>query len=267
MIGNRYEYDAMARCERNLWWYKCLHELTVQKLLKYSTVREPLILDAGCGTGGLIQHLKKKGFTKIRGFDLSADAIEHASKTSTDVQLLDILQTDTAFSKNSFDVIICTDIFTVLPQGKDKEAIKKLVSVLKPGGILLINLAALSVFAGIHDIAVKMTKRYNKACIHELVHNLASVKELTYWPFLLSPVILGVRSFQRLKLFLNKRTEIKSDVRPVAPYLNTLFYSITKFENNIQLPKPLGSSIFMVLEKPKEITSTPISTKIHSAAT
>jgi SAM-dependent methyltransferase len=254
MIGNRFEYDAMAQCERDLWWFKCLHELTVQKILKYSPVMDPVILDAGCGTGGLIQHLKKEGFTKIRGFDLSPDAIEYARKASAEVQLLDILKTDVAFPENSFDVVICNDIFTVLQPGKDREAMEKLVSVLKPGGILIINLAALPSFAGIHDIAVKMTKRYTRACIDELVQNLVIVKEITFWPFLLSPVILGIRSYQRLKLFFNKQTRIKSDVRPVSPILNNIFYKITKLENKTQLSKPLGSSIFVVMEKPKEIT-------------
>jgi SAM-dependent methyltransferase len=245
----------MAQCERNLWWFKCLHELTVQKILKYSTVRNPIILDAGCGTGGLIQHLQKEGFTKIRGFDLSPDAIAHARKASADVQLLNVLETDVAFPESSFDVVICNDIFTVLQPGKDREAMEKLVSVLKPGGIIIINLAALPSFAGIHDIAVNMTKRYTRACIDELVHNLVTVKEITFWPFLLSPLILGIRSYQRLKLLLNKRTPIKSDVRPVTPILNNIFYAITKLENKVQLSKPLGSSIFVVLEKPKEIAS------------
>lgn len=250
MIGKRYEYDAMAQCERNLWWYRCLHELTVQKILKYSRVKDPVILDAGCGTGGLIQHLKKNGFTKLRGFDLSSDAIEYAKNTGADVQILDILKTDLAYPANSFDVVICNDIFTVLPKGKDREAMEKLVSVLKPGGILIINLAALSSFAGIHDVAVSMTKRYTKKCIHQLVQNLVSIKEIIYWPFLLSPLILGIRSFQRLKLFLNKRTKITSDVKPVTPLLNTVFYTITKFENKVPVPKLLGSSIITVMEKP-----------------
>lgn len=255
MIGNRYEYEAMAQCERDLWWFKCLHELTVQKILKYSPVSDPVILDAGCGTGGFIQHLQKEGFTKISGFDLSPEAIEHARKASADVQLLDVLKTDVAFPENSFDVVVCNDIFTVLQPGKDREAMEKLVSVLKPGGLLIINLAASTSFAGIHDIAINMTKRYTRACIEKLVRNLVIVKEITFWPFLLSPLILGIRTYQRLKLFLNKRTPIKSDVRPITPVLNNIFYTITKWENKVQLSKPLGSSIFVVMEKPKEIAS------------
>lgn len=243
----------MAQCERDLWWFRCLHEFTARKIAQYSPVKDPRILDAGCGTGGLIQHLKKKGFNKITGFDLSDDAIEHARKSSPDVQLLDVLHVDNAFSKNTFDVVVCNDIFTVLEHGKDREAIEKLVTVLKPGGILIINLAALASFAGIHDIAVSMTKRYTKACIHKLVRDLVSIKELTFWPFLLSPLILGIRSYQRVKLFFNKKIQIKSDVRPIAPFLNTLFYKVTMLESKVLLSKPIGSSIFVVMEKPKEI--------------
>lgn len=252
MIGNRSEYDAMAHCERDLWWFKCLHELTIQKIHKYSLVKDPAILDAGCGTGGLIQQLKRNGLTRISGFDLSPDAIHYAKKSWPAVQLLDVLQTDTAFPKNTFDVVVCNDIFTILPEGKDREALEKLVFVLKPGGILIINLAALPFFAGIHDIAVGMTKRYTRAGVYRLVQNLVSVKEIVFWPFVLSPLIFGIRSFQRLKFYLGKRANIKSDVKSIPSYLNRFFYLITRFENKIFHSKPWGSSIFIVMEKPKE---------------
>ncbi len=29
MIGKDYEYNAMANSERTLWWYRCLHALTL----------------------------------------------------------------------------------------------------------------------------------------------------------------------------------------------------------------------------------------------
>jgi SAM-dependent methyltransferase len=251
MIGNRYEYDAMAHCERDLWWFKCLHELTIQKIYKYSRVKEPAILDAGCGTGGLIEQLKQQGFTNISGFDLSPDAIEYAKRSWPNVQILDILQTDTVFAKNSFDIVVCNDIFTVLPIGKDREALEKLVAVLKPGGILIINLAALKSFAGTHDIAVSMTKRYSKADIYKLAQNLVTIKETVFWPFLLSPLIFSIRSLQRLKLSLGKKDNLKSDVKRIPSYLNRFFYSITRLERKIPFSTPWGSSIFLVMEKPQ----------------
>jgi SAM-dependent methyltransferase len=251
MIGNRYEYDAMARCERDLWWYKNLHELTIRTIKKYSQAADPAILDAGCGTGGLIEKLKQEGYTNIKGFDLSPDAVEYSRKSWPHVQMLDILQTDKAFPPNSFDVVVCNDIFTVLPDGKDVQALEKLVGVLKPGGILIINLAALKSFAGSHDVAVSMTRRYAKKSVQQLVSNLVTIKETIFWPFLLSPLIFGIRSFQRLKLSIGKKENLKSDVRPIPSMLNRLFHSVTGFERRLPFAKPWGSSLFVVMQKPQ----------------
>lgn len=251
MIGNRYEYDAMAWCERDLWWFKCLHKLTIAKIRKYSPVENPAILDAGCGTGGLIQHLKENGFSKVTGFDLSPDAIDHAQAVDPDIIQLDLLETDRAFEEDSFDVVVCNDIFTVLPPGKDRVALQKLMYVLKPGGVLIMNLAALSAFAGIHDLAVNMTARYNKPGVRKLADNLSIVKEFVYWPFALSPFIFAARCLQRLKLFLNRRTPLVSDVKRIPGPLNRLFYLITKADTQSPFPKPWGSSLMVVLQKPE----------------
>jgi SAM-dependent methyltransferase len=250
MIGNRYEYDAMAHCERDLWWFKYLHQLTIRTIKKYSNTSNPAILDAGCGTGGLVEQLKQQGNTNISAFDLSPDAVEYARKAWPQAQILDILQTDKAFPENSFDVVVCNDIFTVLPDGKDREALEKLVAVLKPGGILIMNIAALKSFAGSHDVAVSMTRRYTRASINQLASNLATVKETVFWPFLLSPLIFGIRSFQRLKLSAGKKDNLRSDVKPIPSLLNNFFYSITNFERKIPFSKPWGSSLFVVMQKP-----------------
>lgn len=257
MIGNRYEYDAMAWCERDLWWFRCLHELTTEKIRKYSLKSNPAILDAGCGTGGFLQHLKVNGFTNVTGFDLSPDAINHAQAVDPNVIQLDLLETDKVFNANTFDVVVCNDIFTVLPPGKDRVALQKLMYVLKPGGILIMNLAALSAFAGIHDLAVDMTMRYNKKSIRKLAESNSVVKEFVYWPFALSPFIFAVRSLQRLKLFFNPRTSLVSDVKRIPKALNTLFYSVTKVEISATFPKPWGSSLMVVLEKPRSSVTRP----------
>lgn len=251
MIGNRYEYDAMAQCERDLWWFKYLHQLTIRTIKKYSPASNPAILDAGCGTGGLIEQLRQQGYTNLSAFDLSRDAVEYARKTWPAAQMLDILQTDKAFPKNSFDIVVCNDIFTVLPDGKDREALEKLVAVLKPGGILIMNVAALKSFAGSHDVAVSMTRRYTKTSINQLASNLAIVKETVFWPFLLSPLIFGIRSFQRLKLSVGKKENLKSDVKPIPSSLNNFFYSVTNLERKMPFSKPWGSSLFVVMQKPQ----------------
>ena len=250
MIGKQYEYEAMANCEKELWWYKCLHDLTLKRI-KQVTDKNAIILDAGCGTGGMLTRLQSEGFKNLQGFDLSTDAIEYTVKKGfSNVQLLNIFDSDKAYALNSFDVIICNDILCLLNEGQDKVAFTKLVSLLRPGGILMMNLPAGKFFKGIHDYTLSVKKRYSKKSIKDLVGNgSVKVREVYYWPFILSPLIFSVRLFQRCKLLFGRKKHYKSDVRLPHPLLNNLFYKLTSFENKTIGFKAWGSSIFVTVVK------------------
>jgi SAM-dependent methyltransferase len=250
MIGKRHEYEAMANCEKNLWWYKNLHDLTIQQLRKYSPLDNPKILDAGCGTGGMLSALKNSGYHDLHGFDFSVDALEYCRQTlDVSVKHANILEADKYYPLHSFDVIISHDVICLLQQGQDREALQSLLKLLKPGGIILMNLPALDAFKGTHDIAVNITKRYNKRLVRELTAGTASILSTVYWPFLLSPVIYLVRAVQRLTLKAGKKEEaIASDVKMPPAAVNNIFYKMIRIENSILPDKPWGSSIFAILK-------------------
>jgi SAM-dependent methyltransferase len=248
MIGKRYEYDAMAKCEKELWWYRCLHDLTLRTIKQFAG-KHATILDAGCGTGGMLTHLQSQGFTNLAGFDLSPDAIKYCvEKGCLNVQLLDILKSDAAYSLNSFDVVISHDILCLLNEGDDKVAFGKLISLLKPGGILVMNLPAGKYFKGTHDHAVGIQKRYSSTSIRDLTANGNVEINEHQWPVILSPLIFSVRLFQRGKLLFGTKKHYKSDVSLPHPILNNLFYKLTSIENNIGFAK-WGSSIFVTIIK------------------
>jgi SAM-dependent methyltransferase len=251
MIGNLYEYDAMAKCEHELWWYRCLHDLTLHTIKKNTFTSSPRILDAGCGTGGLLLQLKNNGYADVSGFDLSAYAVAHTRESSgMDVKLLDITSLDNVYPENYFDIITCHDIVCLLQEGQDKIALAKLLSVVKPGGLLLMNFPALRAFNGTHDTAVGIQRRYSKKTIKEMTAGLAEIKELRYWPFLLSPAIFLTRLMQKIKTLFKRNSRPVSDVKMPAVLLNHIFYKLTSLENKNLAIKPWGSSLFLVLQKP-----------------
>jgi len=76
MLENKTEYDRMAKVERVHWWYCSLHERILNVIQKNFSKRNDIeILDAGCGTGGLLLYFQKKGFKNLRGFDISNFAV------------------------------------------------------------------------------------------------------------------------------------------------------------------------------------------------
>ncbi|MBC7485477.1 MAG: methyltransferase domain-containing protein, partial [Cytophagaceae bacterium] len=91
MIDRPEEYEKMDLAEKELWWYKVLHEQTLSVIEKNHNTKEITILDAACGTGGLIHYLQHNGFENIKGFDLSPEAVQRSrQKTNVDISLLDL---------------------------------------------------------------------------------------------------------------------------------------------------------------------------------
>lgn len=73
----------------------------------------------------------------------------------------------------------------MLKEPEDKLAFDLLVWLLKPGGLLLMNLPAGKLFRGTHDIAVGITERYTKEHIKKLAGDSIELKECFYWFFLI----------------------------------------------------------------------------------
>ncbi len=69
----------MAQAEQQLWWYTILHEKVLSTLIDHKVGKNELILDIGCGTGGLMQRLTSQKFT-TKGIDISDMAIDYCKK-------------------------------------------------------------------------------------------------------------------------------------------------------------------------------------------
>ncbi len=105
MIGKPSEYEAMARCEKELWWYRSLHDITLLKMKAHSIEPSATILDAGCGTGGMMQKLLSHGYQNVVGFDYSTDAVRYSTNSGlNDIRLLDIRACVGAYPHASFEV-------------------------------------------------------------------------------------------------------------------------------------------------------------------
>src|SRR5689334_21246513 len=80
------EYDTLRQVEDTYWWYLALREHVVsvfQSALLHND--SAIILDAGCGTGGMLHHLRSANpGWELHGLDFSALALAHAKKRGFD---------------------------------------------------------------------------------------------------------------------------------------------------------------------------------------
>src|SRR5690606_10858837 len=53
----RAEYHRMAALEDTMWWYRALHAGLIARLDRPPLPAAATVLDAGCGTGGLLARL------------------------------------------------------------------------------------------------------------------------------------------------------------------------------------------------------------------
>jgi len=252
MVNNRGEYERMHELEGSLWWYQILHEKVLRQIRRrFRAAYKPTILDAACGTGGLISYLNRHGFPDVCGFDYSRHAVEFSQKRGLDVSLGDLRKVGDFRPGVKYDVVVCNDALYFLTDREIVTALAGFKAKLKPNGLLLINIHAHEAFSGTHDVAVGSTRRfvladfngYAQASGLRLTHS-------TYWPFALSLPIWVVRQWQKRQLRRGKIDvqTLESDVQYPGDFLNNILHFVTRTEQALLPRGPFGSSLFMVLE-------------------
>ncbi|AOW11766.1 hypothetical protein LPB72_19985 [Hydrogenophaga crassostreae] len=251
MLDRDDEYDRMAECEQNLWWYRALHERTANAVRRHFKAGKAVrILDAGCGTGGLMLHLQQLGFGSVEGFDLSDRAVTYCRGRSLAADKLDLREMAQHYSGAKFDVIVSNDTICYLNADELNSFVASACTLLEENGLFVFNAPAFDAFGGTHDLAVGIQKRFRKSDIQGIAAASGFVQvESSYWPFLLSPVIFSVRSMQRLKLALGLAGQIHSDVSMPSPWINRLLLGLCRFEQKWLKSPVAGSSLFVVLKR------------------
>jgi len=249
MLSRKEEYKKMSLVEQNHWWYRILHKLVLDALSKHLPNKDSKILDAGCGSGGLINYLNLYEYKKVQGFDLSNYAVSISKDKKLNVVCGDIKDIESVVQSTHFDAIISNDTMYFLKMDEINQFLESCSKLLSPGGVLILNIPVFESFKGIHDISVGIRKRFSRADLNIFFNRQSfTVEKRIFWPFLLSPLIFLVRLLQRIKLIIFK-PNIMSDLNLPSSLVNKFLYKITLFEvKNISRPL-FGSSFFVVLKK------------------
>lgn len=249
---NEQEYALMRRVEDSHWWYAVLRETVAAEVKAHLAGRpDARILDAGCGTGGMMEVLRRENASwQISGLDFSPQAIGHTRQRG----FSDLTQGSVdalPFQDESFDAVVSLDVLYF--EGVDEaKAMGEFHRVLKPGGVLLLNLPAFGVLRGRHDVAVSSARRYTPSQVRGLLDrcNLERLR-VHCWNLWLFLPILGWRLLSRA--FQPQDTsKSKSDLSMSPAFLNAALTAFARADMALcrAIRSPLGTSVQAVARKP-----------------
>ena len=241
------EIDTMRSVEDDLWWYRALRRHVVESIAApHPTFR---LLDAGCGTGGMLAHVRARfREAALTAMDFGERALELTGQRRLGAELVQGSTDQLPFGDAEFDVVLSLDVI-VLHGIDDAKAIREMYRVLRPGGQLIMNVAAFDSLRGIHDAATNMARRYTRP---RLAHLMAKagfrVERMTYWNMSLMPAVAAVRWASRGRA---QQPDVRSDLKPMWPPLNAALAAIAHAEFAISrsIALPFGTSLFTVARK------------------
>lgn len=241
------EIVSMSQLESKHWWYRALHHKTYRQMKQFQIPAHAKILDAGCGTGGLMTYLIKKGYQNIEGYDYSSLAIDICFNKTLMVQQADHRDMGAMYAPASKDLVIANDTLYFLDHTEQRKFLQTVHDILTPGGLLFINLPAGKMFSGHHDKVVGISERTNQSLFNKLISPTHyQITHQSYWPFLVSPLIALIRGFQRTFM---KQHEGRSDLKMPSEIMNRTIEWATIHEHRLPGYGSFGSSLFTTLKK------------------
>lgn len=241
------ENDIMRSVEDHYWWYQAMRQHVVAAIEPASP--HFLLLDAGCGTGGMLRVVRSKfPAADLTGVDQSAHALELTAARETGAKLICASVQDLPFPEDSFDFVLSLDVWSSIGLD-DSLAAHEAYRVLRPGGRLILNVAALEFLKGAHDRAVDADRRYTRRQLQALLEGAHfRVERLSYWNATFTPPIALIRWLSRAR---SRADKPRSDFTALPSILNSLFERIAALELSAtrHVSFPFGTSLFAVARK------------------
>jgi SAM-dependent methyltransferase len=238
--------EATARAERDHFWFKGFRRF-VEPVLADAVRgrRDPQILDCGCGTGHNLTMLRR--FGRACGIDITWSGLAYA-RDRGERRVARASATRLPFPAGEFDLVTSFDVLYAFDDEMERDALNEMYRVLRPGGQIVVNVAALKILTGNHSVLGGEVRRYQKGELRDhLTRAGFTVLRITYTNFTLLPIVAGVRFAQRLTGHRESTSEMTVPAAPVNAALAGLLALEAAAARVVNMP--LGSSLLAVAQK------------------
>jgi SAM-dependent methyltransferase len=240
--------EAPAQAEERHFWFRALRRnasrLLAQALGRHLAAR---IVDCGAGTGRNLDWLA--GFGPVLGVEMTPAGLRlgraHRRPMVKGTVAALPLGDGTVDVVTSFDVLYCLDDAT------ERAALNEMWRVLKPGGLALINVAALDILHGSHSALTHEIRRYDRRGLGARLTGAGFVIErMTFTNMATFPIALAVRTFDRLSG--RARVASEADLQVPSWPVNAAVDLLLRVEGVLleRVDLPLGTSLLCVARKP-----------------
>jgi SAM-dependent methyltransferase len=242
---------VLAGMERRHFWHIGRKELIFDTLHRAcgDRLHDLLMVELGCGNGGVSRHLEQKG-AMIEAGDLHFGGLRFCRAFSS-MPLYQLSAAQTPFADAQFDVVGLFDVLEHLTD--DTGILAELNRICKPGGLLLLTVPALPRLWSYFDVASGHKRRYRR---QDLTQKIAatgfSILRISYFMTLLLPLLWASRMLEGL--FRNSATprglDAGMEMRTI-PVVNGFLLSILRVERFLLrfVTLPVGASLIAVARK------------------
>jgi ubiquinone/menaquinone biosynthesis C-methylase UbiE len=240
--------EATARAEREHFWFRGLRRFMAPLVEEAARgVSSPRLLDCGCGTGHNLAMLRRHG--RAAGIDLTWTGLSYARERGERV-IAQATATALPFADGTFDVVTSFDVIYALNDRDERAAIGEMFRVLKRGGHLVVNAAAMDLLKGNHSVLALEVRRYSRRSLAERLERAGfAVRRVSYTNAAIFPVVAGLRLLQRVSGHQESEDEISIPPAPINAALSAALAVESALLRFVDMP--FGSSIMALAEKPR----------------
>lgn len=241
--------EATFTAEQRHFWFRGFRRF-VRPLLARATrgLSHARILDCGCGTGANLRLLRE--FGEAFGFDLAPAGLRFARRSALG-RIARASVVHIPFRNHSVDVVTSFDVIYALEDQDETQALDEMCRVLRPGGRIIVNVAALALLRGNHSVLGEEVRRYTRRRLREALERAGFVIErITYTNISIFPLVAGVRLLQRLGGPPTPEALCREITTPPAP-VNALLSALLALEGHALrwTNMPFGSSVLCLARK------------------